>query len=117
MLNFDFRRQAMKPMYPKPRTIITQVAGSGTPAAKVSYGRNRSSIPSGLNREAAFGRLFICYRKRRPSVQKLKAVSCIGGAYSSFLKEQAARCRSLADKADKFAKRRLLDLAVSTKTG
>jgi hypothetical protein len=30
---------------------------------------------------------------------------------SSFLKEQAARCRSLADKADKFTKRRLLDLA------
>ena len=30
---------------------------------------------------------------------------------SAFLKEQAARCRSLADKADKFTKRRLLDLA------
>ena len=30
---------------------------------------------------------------------------------SSFLKEQAARCRSLADKADQFTKRRLLDLA------
>jgi hypothetical protein len=29
----------------------------------------------------------------------------------SFLKEQAARCRSLADKADEFTKRRLLDLA------
>jgi hypothetical protein len=30
---------------------------------------------------------------------------------SSFLKEQAARCRSLAQIADKFTKRRLLDLA------
>ena len=30
---------------------------------------------------------------------------------SSFLKEHAARCRSLADKADEFTKRRLLDLA------
>ncbi len=29
----------------------------------------------------------------------------------SFLKEHAARCRSLADKADEFTKRRLLDLA------
>ena len=30
---------------------------------------------------------------------------------SSFLKEQADRCRSLAEKADDFTKRRLLDLA------
>jgi hypothetical protein len=30
---------------------------------------------------------------------------------SSFLKEQASRCRSLAEKADEFTKRRLLDLA------
>jgi hypothetical protein len=30
---------------------------------------------------------------------------------SSFLKEQADRCRSLAEKADQFTKRRLLDLA------
>jgi hypothetical protein len=30
---------------------------------------------------------------------------------NSFLKEHAARCRSLADKADQFTKRRLLDLA------
>jgi hypothetical protein len=30
---------------------------------------------------------------------------------STFLKEHAARCRSLADKADQFTKRRLLDLA------
>jgi hypothetical protein len=30
---------------------------------------------------------------------------------SSFLKEHAARCRSLADKADEFTRRRLLDLA------
>jgi hypothetical protein len=29
----------------------------------------------------------------------------------SVLKEHAARCRSLADKADEFTKRRLLDLA------
>jgi hypothetical protein len=29
----------------------------------------------------------------------------------SFLKEQAARCRNLADNADEFIKRRLLDLA------
>ena len=29
----------------------------------------------------------------------------------SFLKEHAARCRSLADNADEFTKRRLLDLA------
>ena len=29
----------------------------------------------------------------------------------SFLKEHAARCRSLANKADEFTKRRLLDLA------
>ena len=28
-----------------------------------------------------------------------------------FLKEQADRCRRLADKADQFTKRRLLDLA------
>jgi hypothetical protein len=28
-----------------------------------------------------------------------------------FLKEHAARCRNLADKADEFTKRRLLDLA------
>jgi hypothetical protein len=30
---------------------------------------------------------------------------------SSFLKEHAARCRSLAEIADEFTKRRLLDLA------
>jgi hypothetical protein len=30
---------------------------------------------------------------------------------SSFLKEQADRCRSLAENADQFTKRRLLDLA------
>jgi hypothetical protein len=30
---------------------------------------------------------------------------------SSFLKEQADRCRSLAEKGDQFTKRRLLDLA------
>ena len=30
---------------------------------------------------------------------------------NSVLKEHAARCRSLADKADEFTKRRLLDLA------
>ena len=30
---------------------------------------------------------------------------------SSFLKVQAERCRSLAEKADRFTKRRLLDLA------
>jgi hypothetical protein len=30
---------------------------------------------------------------------------------SSFLKEQANRCRSLAENADQFIKRRLLDLA------
>jgi hypothetical protein len=30
---------------------------------------------------------------------------------SSFLKEQATRCRDLAEKADQFTKRRLLDLA------
>ena len=30
---------------------------------------------------------------------------------SSFLKEQADRCRNLAEKADPFIKRRLLDLA------
>jgi hypothetical protein len=30
---------------------------------------------------------------------------------SSFLKEQAMRCRSLAENADPFIKRRLLDLA------
>jgi hypothetical protein len=30
----------------------------------------------------------------------------------SFLKEQADRCRTLAEKADGFTKRRLLDLAV-----
>jgi hypothetical protein len=30
----------------------------------------------------------------------------------TFLKEQAARCRSLAEKADEFTKKRLLDLAV-----
>jgi hypothetical protein len=30
---------------------------------------------------------------------------------SSFLKEQAERCRSLAEKADPFIKKRLLDLA------
>jgi hypothetical protein len=29
----------------------------------------------------------------------------------SFLKEQADRCRTLAEKADRFTKRRLLDLA------
>ncbi len=29
----------------------------------------------------------------------------------SFLKESAERCRSLAEKADEFTKRRLLDLA------
>jgi len=36
---------------------------------------------------------------------------------SSFLKEQAARCRSLADKADQFTKRRLLDLAAKYDRG
>jgi hypothetical protein len=30
---------------------------------------------------------------------------------SSFLKEQALRCRGLAENADRFTKRRLLDLA------
>jgi hypothetical protein len=30
---------------------------------------------------------------------------------NSFLKEQADRCRRLADNADQFTKRRLLDLA------
>jgi len=30
---------------------------------------------------------------------------------SSFIKEQADRCRSLAENADQFTKRRLLDLA------
>jgi hypothetical protein len=30
---------------------------------------------------------------------------------NSFLEEQAARCRKLADSADQFTKRRLLDLA------
>jgi hypothetical protein len=30
---------------------------------------------------------------------------------SSFLREQADRCRSLAERADPFIKRRLLDLA------
>jgi hypothetical protein len=30
---------------------------------------------------------------------------------SSFLQEQATRCRDLAEKADQFTKRRLLDLA------
>jgi hypothetical protein len=30
---------------------------------------------------------------------------------SAFLKEQAMRCRSLAENADQFTKRRLLDLA------
>ena len=30
---------------------------------------------------------------------------------SEFLKEQAKRCRGLAEKADQFTKRRLLDLA------
>jgi hypothetical protein len=30
---------------------------------------------------------------------------------SSFLKAQANRCRSLAENADQFTKRRLLDLA------
>jgi hypothetical protein len=30
---------------------------------------------------------------------------------NAFLKEHAARCRSLADKADQFTKMRLLDLA------
>jgi hypothetical protein len=33
--------------------------------------------------------------------------------HSSFLKEQANRCRSLAENADPFIKRRLLDLAAS----
>jgi hypothetical protein len=32
---------------------------------------------------------------------------------NAFLKEQALRCRSLAEIADKFTKRRLLDLAES----
>ena len=36
----------------------------------------------------------------------------LGGVMDSkFLIEHAARCRSLADKADEFTKRRLLDLA------
>jgi hypothetical protein len=30
---------------------------------------------------------------------------------NTFLREQAARCRGLAEKADQFTKRRLLDLA------
>jgi hypothetical protein len=32
---------------------------------------------------------------------------------NSFLEEQAARCRKLADSADQFTKRRLLDFAAS----
>jgi hypothetical protein len=47
-------------------------------------------------------------------VVQSKSVSCVFKMSimdNSFLKEQAARCRSLADKADQFTKRRLLDLA------
>jgi hypothetical protein len=36
---------------------------------------------------------------------------------NSFLKEQADRCRCLAENADQFTKRRLLDLAESTTAG
>jgi hypothetical protein len=32
---------------------------------------------------------------------------------SSFLREQAARCRRLADAADEFTRKRLLDLAAT----
>src|ERR1043166_2584926 len=42
-----------------------------------------------------------------------KVLVAFGGTQmdDSVLKEHAARCRSLADKADEFTKRRLLDLA------
>jgi hypothetical protein len=36
---------------------------------------------------------------------------------NSFLKEQADRCRRLAENADQFTKRRLLDLAEKDKLG
>ena len=44
-----------------------------------------------------------CERFLRPGV---------GAMDSEFLKQQAAHCRLLAEKADPFIKRRLLDLAV-----
>jgi hypothetical protein len=43
---------------------------------------------------------------------KAKPLFALGGVMdNSFLKEHAARCRSLAGNADEFTKRRLLDLA------
>ena len=39
-------------------------------------------------------------------------VQGVGVMDSEFLKQQAAHCRLLAEKADPFIKRRLLDLAV-----
>jgi hypothetical protein len=37
----------------------------------------------------------------------------VGVMDSEFIKQRAAHCRSLAEKADPFIKRRLLDLAIS----
>lgn len=40
------------------------------------------------------------------------ALVALGGVMdNTFLREHVARCRSLADKADQFTKKRLLDLA------
>jgi hypothetical protein len=49
--------------------------------------------------------------------QKRQLRLSVGIMDSIFLKEQAARCRSLADKADQFTKRRLLDLAAKYEGG
>jgi hypothetical protein len=51
---------------------------------------------------------------------KVRGVSCVFKVSimdDTFLKERAARCRSLADKADQFTKRRLLDLAARYEGG
>jgi hypothetical protein len=56
----------------------------------------------------------VCWTEQgRPSdVQVSGALVALGGVMdSTFLREHAARCRSLAEKADQFTKRRLLDLA------
>jgi hypothetical protein len=45
--------------------------------------------------------------------ERLSGIRCVWGSEmdKEFMTEHAARCRSLAEKADDFTKRRLLDLA------
>jgi hypothetical protein len=54
----------------------------------------------------------VCWTEQgRPSDVQVSGALVAGVMDSTFLREHAARCRSLAEKADQYTKRRLLDLA------